>query len=314
MLRAPVAVAAAGGLGAALFLAYRYLKNRKSGGVSSFDDFFEGMGDAELTRVAFTSRWVASERAIESARSDALYSDPFATVLGGEAGLGMSNKMKAMFPWWPEYHVTWMAVRTAYIDERIASFFAANPGAQYVSLGSGLDARAYRLDALSSARCAFELDVADVVAAFGCTMQRLEAQAKCPRSSSGVDLAVDNAMRRVLLAAGFSPSVPTFWLMEGLTMYLMPEVNASLLQQIDALSTRKSTVCAGFIGDTSALPKNVRPPFAPSIEEYTALLRAHGWSGALQADRYGDKALDFGRYPHGERGPDASQCFVLATR
>lgn len=299
-------------LGAACLV--RYLVRRRSRQKADGDfDVLADAGDSELTRVAFTSRWVAAERALEHARPDALFSDPFASYLGGKPGLVLSEKMKGLLPW-PTYHITWMAVRTKYVDDRVTTFFATRDGAQYVNLGSGLDARVYRLRALARARAAFEVDVPEVVAAFNRAMCSCDdAVALCPRVSPAVDLAAPDALRRALRAAGFDARVPTFWLLEGLTMYLTKDVNVSLLEQINSLSAAGSQLCGGFIADTSWMNKGFSPAFAPAVDEYCALLREHGWSGEVVADRYGDANLNFGRYPEG-RAPEASNCFVHATR
>ena len=101
---------------AALYLLSR--RARKTAEVGNLDTFLKDEGDDELTKVAFTSRWVAAERAMESSRPDALFSDPYAAHLGGATGVAFSSKMKGIMPW-PEFHITWMAIRTRYIDERL---------------------------------------------------------------------------------------------------------------------------------------------------------------------------------------------------
>ena len=296
---------------AALYLLSR--RARKKAEVGNLDAFLKDEGDDELTKVAFTSRWVAAERAMESSRPDALFSDPYAVHLGGATGVAFSSKMKSIMPW-PEFHITWMAIRTRYIDERLSKFCAAHDSSfQCVILGSGLDARAFRIPQLATARAVYEVDVPEVVGAFNRAMARLEATAVCPRVALALDLSTPDALTRALRAGGFDKALPTFWLLEGLTMYLTPDVNSSMLEQIDALSAPGSHICAGFIADTASLPKNVIPPFTPAISEYTALLRAHGWGGQLLAERFGDPGLNFGRYPV-QLTPDASQCFVIAQR
>jgi len=253
---------------------------------------------------------------MESARQDALFSDPFAAELGGTTGSDFSAKMRSQMPW-PEYHVRWVAVRTKFIDDRLAQFAGGccpgPKGFQFVNLGSGLDARTFRLEPLRYARAAFEVDKPEVVGAFGRAMARMDAAEMCPRVGLAVDLATADALTHALLAAGFDASVPTFWLLEGLTMYLAPHANTHLLEQISRLSAASSQICSGILADTSSLPEHVRPPFAPSVAEYTQMLRTHGWTGELGASFYGPPALDFGRYPE-DRAPDTMQCLVWAQR
>ncbi|EGZ19317.1 hypothetical protein PHYSODRAFT_354190 [Phytophthora sojae] len=45
-----------------------------------------------------------------------------------------------------------------------------------------------------------------------------------------------------LLSAGFDPSAPTFWALEGLTMYLERGSNIALLKTIDILSAPGSEI------------------------------------------------------------------------
>lgn len=286
------------------------------------ENWLDAIGDDELTRVAFTSRWVAAERAMESERPDALFSDPYAAALGGAAGKELSAKMNSRMTgsYWADYHITWMAVRTRFVDERLAAFARAVGGrGQFVCLGSGLDARAYRLDALAGMRAAFEVDLPEVVAAFGRAMGRLGAQAKCPRVALAIDLSAPEELSSALRLAGFDSALPTFWLMEGLTMYLPPEVNARLLSTMASLSASGSQLCSGIIADPSRMPKHALPPFTPPIDEYDALCRRHGWAASrvpetgLAAHRFGDPALDYGRYPKGV-APDLFQCFMLCSR
>lgn len=297
-------------------LAYCYFVLRRSE-VNDVHDFLKDESDDELTRVAYTSRWVAAERAMESARPDALFVDPYAAALGGSSGQKLSAKMNGTISQtcFQDYHIVWMAVRTKFIDDRLIAFARQHGAkAQYVSLGSGLDARIYRLRGLEDMRAAFEVDLPEVGAAFGRAMTRLGARAPCPRAALSIDLTQsEEALPRALRAAGFSDTLPTFWLLEGLTMYLPAEVNAQLVRSMAQLSPSGSQLCVGFIADASKLPQQAKPVYAPPIPEFSALLRAHDWAGELQVDRFGDARLNFGRYPAGTP-PDAMQCFALCDK
>ena len=136
---------------------------------------------------------------MESSRPDALFSDPYAAHLGGATGVAFSSKMKGIMPW-PEFHITWMAIRTRYIDERLSTFCAAHGSSfQCVILGSGLDARAFRIPQLATARAVYEVDVPEVVVAFNRAMARLEATAVCPRVALALDLSTPDALTRALV-------------------------------------------------------------------------------------------------------------------
>eukprot|EP00961_Rhodomonas_salina_P212044 2863053-Rhodomonas_salina.1 len=251
-----VAAAAAGGLA----LALRVLTGSKELTWRDFLALSSNTDDEILDAVAFTSRFVAAERAMESARPDALFHDPYAERLGGQTGKNFSKKFADHTEWnpifnWREYHVTWMAVRTKYIDDKMNAFAAKwkqqQKSFQIVSLGAGLDARAFRMDCLrDSCRGFFEIDVKEVNAAKFNAMTRMQATALCPLVTLAVDLA-KSEIKPALLAGGFDISKPTFWLMEGLTMYLTPEVNASILGQIQQFqASAPQALCCGFLGET----------------------------------------------------------------
>jgi len=282
----------------------------------SMDGFVRALDDGELDKAAFTSRWVAAERAIESERVDALFNDPFARALGGVSGFAFSEKMASEIfgtqCMWKEFHLMWMAVRTRAIDDAINAFAAQHrsSGFQLVNLGAGLDARAYRLKSLTDCRAVFEVDQKIVCDVKGRAMEAIDAVALCPRVPLAVDLVEElSRFGPALKAAGFSPSYPTFWLLEGLTMYLPEEANLDMFRAISDLSGSGSSLCCGFIGDRAKCP--VAIPFAPSRQELESTVKGLGWSSVRTA-AFGEAALNFGRYPK-DRAPDESQCLCFAT-
>eukprot|EP00756_Hemistasia_phaeocysticola_P036117 Hpha_TRINITY_DN16622_c4_g1::TRINITY_DN16622_c4_g1_i1::g.181952::m.181952 len=125
---------------------------------------------------------ISYERGLESARPDALFTDPFSrfligksvpdeqTSLGAQAavspgeggqpqtepelksrGQRLSEKFGDNctpfgFDGWREFHQQWTAVRTRFIDDQVIRFCGqGGPIKQLVNLGSGFDMRAYRL-------------------------------------------------------------------------------------------------------------------------------------------------------------------------
>src|SRR5258708_37998530 len=96
-------------------------------------------GPNPISSVSDTARWVAMYRAMESERSDALFHDPYARRLAGEAGEKILSAMPQGRRWaWP------MITRTAGMDEiimRLGTEHGADPG---LNLAAGLAARAYR--------------------------------------------------------------------------------------------------------------------------------------------------------------------------
>merc|ERR1712224_456772 len=95
---------------------------------------------------------IAWERSLETKRNaDALFTDPFAEALAGSKGEGLSSNFENMcgvfeFEGWPEFHKSWVAVRTRFIDDRIKHYASTGRFTQLVNLGAGMDTRAYRLE------------------------------------------------------------------------------------------------------------------------------------------------------------------------
>ena len=93
-----------------------------------------------IENVSDTALWVAVYRAMETARPDAIFKDPYAERLAGEKGLKIVGEMKQ------GRTMAWaMIVRTAVMDELILDRIN-NAGVDTVlNLAAGLDTRAWRL-------------------------------------------------------------------------------------------------------------------------------------------------------------------------
>src|SRR5262245_62515245 len=87
--------------------------------------------------VSDTARWVAVYRAEESARSDALFHDPFAAQLAGERGRAIAARA-------PRASSFAMVARTKLIDDLVAASIAEGCD-RVVNLAAGFDTRPYRL-------------------------------------------------------------------------------------------------------------------------------------------------------------------------
>ena len=93
-----------------------------------------------IENVSDTARWVAVYRAMETARPDALFRDPFAERLAGERGQQIVGEMKQ------GRRMAWaMIVRTAVLDELILDRVRNGGVDTVINLAAGLDARAWRL-------------------------------------------------------------------------------------------------------------------------------------------------------------------------
>lgn len=132
-------------------------------------------------------------------------------------------------------------LRTRYIDG-VAREAAGGIG-QMVVLGAGLDARAYRLEALLH----LPLFEVDHPATQGWKRQ---AASRIHRTGGvrhvSVDFLVDRLSDR-LVAEGFDVAVPTLWVWEGVTPYLTAAARQATLAEIGNLSAPGSWLVESYI-------------------------------------------------------------------
>ena len=118
--------------------------------------------------------------------------------------------------------------------------YTAGGARQLVLLGAGFDARAYRLEGFSDLHV-FEVDqqtTFDVKE----PLLKDERIAVASRSVVATEFTERGRWAQDLVAAGFQPSVPTVWLLEGLLMYLSLEDTAVLMSEVGRLSASGSSV------------------------------------------------------------------------
>lgn len=207
--------------------------------------------------VGATATAVAATRATASQGPDALLDDPWAEPLVRAVGMETFVKVvdgesladdddpllnrRAMNEQ--------MAVRTRFFDD----FFldAARAGVrQAVILASGLDTRAYRLP-WPAGTVVYEIDQPEVVEFKTRTLAGLGAEPTAQRRTVAIDLRNDWAT--ALKEQGFDPTAPTAWSAEGLLVYLPPEAQDRLFDDITALSAPGSRIATEHM-DLSSIP------------------------------------------------------------
>ncbi|MGY4712929.1 SAM-dependent methyltransferase [Mycolicibacterium sp. CBM1] len=141
-----------------------------------------------------------------------------------------------------------MAVRTRYFDDFL---LAATAGGirQAVILASGLDARSYRLP-WPSGTAVFEIDQPGVIDFKSSTLDSLGATATAGLHYVGVDLRDD--WPKALCSSGFNPDQPTAWIAEGLLIYLPPDAQDRLFDNITTLSPPGSQLATEFMPSMGA--------------------------------------------------------------
>jgi methyltransferase (TIGR00027 family) len=88
-----------------------------------------------------TASWIAAVRARETERPDRLFADPYAKDLAGDRGFAMMSASERV----GGGENSFIPVRVRWFDDLVVAVVAAGVR-QVVSLGAGLDTRAYRLD------------------------------------------------------------------------------------------------------------------------------------------------------------------------
>lgn len=207
------------------------------------------------TSVGATATMVAAGRAAATADPDPLIDDPYADPLVRAVGIEFFTKMldgeldlsllPDGSPERAQAMIDGMAVRTKFFDDCCTAAVAAGPPAirQVVILASGLDARAYRLP-WPADTVVFEIDQPKVIEFKTQTLSALGAQPTARHRPVPIDLRDD--WPAALRAAGFDESRPTVWLAEGLLVYLPPEAQDRLFDQITAMSAPSSTIATEF--------------------------------------------------------------------
>jgi methyltransferase (TIGR00027 family) len=175
-----------------------------------------------ITHVSDTARWTALHRATESARADALFSDPLAERLAGEHGRAIVAGVPRI-----TRNGWWLVARTKIIDDAIAD--AIDSGCDRVlNLAAGLDTRPYRLNLPPD----FTWVEADLPALLAEKARLLaDEQPRCRLTRSAVDLA-DPRARDAFLTDALAGSTKALVLTEGLLMYLDDRDVSALSQAI----------------------------------------------------------------------------------
>jgi methyltransferase (TIGR00027 family) len=248
---------------------------------------------------SLTAEVVCLMRAIESSRPlpERILDDPYASWFLGPvgraalAGFRASGRLGGIGARFAPGLTTFVAARHRYIDERLLEALEAG-ASQVVVLGAGYDTRAFRFAEALAGRRVFELDFP----ATSHRKQRLleEHRRELPRVDVrylGIDLRTESLGDR-LLAGGFRPGERTFFVWEGVTMYLTRAAVASTLRSIREIAGRGSELAADFwycIDDPGLLAGLYRfgasllhvlgEPLTFSLhpEDAPAFLRRHGF-------------------------------------
>lgn len=218
--------------------------------------------------VGATATMVAAARAVASEQDNPIITDPYAAALVRAVGLDYFTRL--VNGDLPEITADEsrardlilmaesIALRTRFFDD----FFldAARAGVtQSVILAAGLDTRSYRLY-WPRGSVVYEIDQPQVIDFKNAAMSDLGATPSAHRKVVSVDLRDDwpAALRR----SGFDPSRATAWSAEGLLMYLPPDAQDRLFDNITQLSGPGSRVATEYHPESKA-------PMAERAQEFS---------------------------------------------
>jgi methyltransferase (TIGR00027 family) len=204
--------------------------------------------------VGATATMVAAGRALASKEPEPLIQDLYAEPLVRAVGIDFFTKLVDGVILTSDIDdggaakliTGMMAVRTRFFDD----FFIDAAGIrQAVILAAGLDSRAYRLP-WPDGTVVYEIDQPRVIEAKTATMVDIGATPTAVRRAVAVDLRDD--WPSALKESGFDPSLPTAWTAEGLLVYLPPEAQDRLFDEITSLSAAGSRLATEYHPDGGA--------------------------------------------------------------
>lgn len=232
-----------------------------------------------IENLSDTARWVAVYRAMETARPDAIFRDPFAERLAGERGQAIVDELPhGRAGAWP------MIVRTALFDEIVLAAVRDRKADLVVNLAAGLDARPWRMPLPPSLHW---VDV-DLPGILNYKTEALKDETPvCRYEAVTADLR-DVPARRELFARLGAGASRALVITEGLLVYLTAEQVAALAADLHA-----QPAFAEWVTDLAS-PKLLKrlektwglklkesgSPFQFGPAEGTEFFRPYGWSEA----------------------------------
>jgi methyltransferase (TIGR00027 family) len=249
-----------------------------------------------LAPISRTAVWVAAARAIGAREPDAAARNPdyLAEKLLGDLsefdvqhpvvdalGLDYDEAMKNVEV---VSNVRMLTVRARFIDEALERA-VADGATQVVILGAGFDSHAYRFEELLAGVEVFEVDRPATQAV---KRQRVDAALGGPPPNLTY-VAIDfehEDLPSGLARYGYDPSQRTFFIMEGLVMYLPEDAVRATLGFVASRPPGSGVVFDFFyrpmIERIAAIDKaNVPEAAKPFVQRFTNLLRDEPWLSGL---------------------------------
>jgi methyltransferase (TIGR00027 family) len=233
------------------------------------------MQTGQIEDVSDTAFMVATWRAIETRRADALFRDPLAAKLAGSHGgeIVRSRRQWSILGQWL------VAIRTRIIDAFIENAIADGAGT-ILNLGAGLDTRPYRMDLPEHIRW-IEVDYPKVIELKERTLS--SEKPRCHLERIKLDL-TDIPARKRMLAEIAANSGKTLALTEGVIPYLRVEDVASLADDLRGHAAFQYWIVDYSSPEARALRRRAgrkiqmqNAPFLFEPADYFGFFSEHGW-------------------------------------
>jgi methyltransferase (TIGR00027 family) len=264
------------------------------------------MSDAGISR---TSIYVAAGRAIGAREPDATVRNPddlVETLLGDTSALDFGHPaVRALRLDYDEAMkdievvniVRVMTIRTRFIDEALQRAVAAGAN-QVVILGAGLDTHAYRFRALLASTRVFEIDRPATQAFKKKAVNDLLGGPPANLTYVGIDFQQEE-LADGLPRHGYDPAQRTFFILEGVTMYLPEEAVRRTLRFV-AGHPPGSGLVFDFVYrpmidmiaaiDMAKVPAGARP----FVERFLDLIKDEPWVFGLPVNGESEFLADLG--------------------
>jgi len=176
-------------------------------------------------------------------------------------------------------------IRTAFFDSRIQSSLGEGSEIrQFVTLASGVDCRSLRLDCLKGGQVrTWLVDQPAVISTFRSCLPELDSR---PDVQTIAVKFGEELWWEKLLGAGFDPSLPSLFLVEGLVMYLSEPEVMEIFSEIHRLMAPGSVVMGDYVNQ-GFLHNPMVTLFNEELKRYGApwtygTMNSRSWSGMLE--------------------------------
>ena len=275
---------------------------------------------------------IAYERGLETKKrpENALFQDPFARYLQGPKGEQLSKEFGSAasavfgFSGWEEFHVTWTAVRTKFIDDRIKENVKKGGVEikQLVNLGAGLDTRPHRLECYKSFRNVLDVDMEQINEMKSKLFDVLKenGQMEKPYCTNLENVSIDfldenKSLLHELSRTNFTPIEPTIFVAEGLIMHLGAG-KSRFLKAVSDCAASGSVLILNFMEHPNEEEgRQIEPAYNCSLKDMKDVLIKEGWDeNSIQVNRFGDGVLNYGRFPNDRFEKSYSFSFLVCKK